>query len=64
MAVGMDFDLDLLSGMQCGVSGGKIMCVNCVGLVFLSALYLYCGILNREYIIFLPFFLFLFFLDE
>lgn len=51
MAVGMDFDLDLLSGMQCGVSGGKIMCVNCVGLVFLSAWYLYCGI-NREYIFF------------
>lgn len=48
MAVGMDFDLDLLSGRHCGVSEGKRMSVNCVGLVFLSALYLYCGILSRE----------------
>lgn len=48
MAVGMDFDLDLLSGRHCGVSGvGKRMSVNCVGL-FLSALYPYCGILSRE----------------
>lgn len=62
MAVGMDFDLDLLSGMQCGVSGEKIMCVNCVGLVFLSAWYLYYGI-NREYVFF-PFFSFLSFLGE
>lgn len=44
MAAGMDFDLDLLSGIPCGVTGGKIMCVNCVGLVILSASYLYCGI--------------------
>lgn len=27
-----DFDLDVLSGMQCGVSRGKVMCVNCVRL--------------------------------
>lgn len=29
-----DFDLDLLSGMQCGVSRGKVMCVSCVRLYF------------------------------
>lgn len=64
MAVGMVFDLDLLSGMQCGVSEGKIMCVNCVGLIFLSALYLYCGIHKKEFIFFPLFFLFFSFLDE
>lgn len=47
MAVGMDFDLDLLYGRHCGVNGGKRMSVNCVGL-FLSALYPYCGILSRD----------------
>lgn len=35
MAVGMGFNLDLLSGLRCGVSEGKIMCVNCVGLIFI-----------------------------
>lgn len=29
-----DFDLGLLSGMQCGVSGGKVICVNCVRVFF------------------------------
>lgn len=50
MALELDFDLDLLSGMPCGVSGEKIMGVNCVGLVILFALY--CGILNRGYYFF------------